>query len=882
MSLELDFILLANRHLQLDWHKPVKRLGKAQENLQNEIASTFAESPQEALFLLAFVTEDCLLSHNLIFWRHFASYFIETLRMTPSLEEFRDNQRIAPDESKLLKILQQAPFFPGAEYLSIDCLCEHWHKRNEHFCDKIKSFKGSCAAFFQQYNADIHLIGKIYFHLVENKGGSAPFAFMATYSAGLNEQGSARHRPLSYALTEFENDQEKLVELLSTVNNAAQQSDYLKKLLDEGELFYPLTMTSDECFHFLSEIPIYEDQGIMCRVPNWWRSGKKGASLNVSFGDKKQSLVGLDALIDFRASIHLDGLQLTLQEAEKILHSSQGLSFIKGKWVTVDHEKLKEAMQNWQDAQNLMDGGLKLGDALRLVLSNGNGQFGGVMSDDDVDVSCGTWLTEVLEKMRSPHMLKEAKIHQDFQATLRPYQQLGLNWLTLLDSLNFGACLADDMGLGKTIQVIALLNGLKRKKTSGTSLLVVPASLIHNWAGELLKFAPKIKFAIAHPGGGDFLLGKKENIEDYHLIISTYGLVKRDKVLKEQQWHYVILDEAQAIKNAATAQTKAVKALKSRNRLALTGTPIENSLGDLWSLFDFLNPGLLGTKKEFTALAKSNNLSRIREVISPYILRRLKTDKSIISDLPDKVEIDSYAELSKQQLVHYKEEVENLKESIADADGIQRKGLVLSSLMKFKQICNHPDQYHGGGAYKPAESGKFLRLAEICETIRDKREKVLIFTQFKEITEELSKYLEGYFGRPGLVLHGSIPVKKRQEMVERFQSDEYVPFFILSIKAGGTGLNLTAANHVIHFDRWWNPAVENQATDRAFRIGQKKSVMVHKFICKGTIEEKIAAMLEEKKKISEGVLSSSGEAAFITEMKDDELIELFSLSGGQS
>ena len=323
--------------------------------------------------------------------------------------------------------------------------------------------------------------------------------------------------------------------------------------------------------------------------------------------------------------------------------------------------------------------------------------------------------------------------------------------------------------------------------------------------------------------------------------------------------------------------------MNSVNRIVLTGTPIENRLADLWSLFDFLNPGLLGTRKEFTAFIKnSEDLSALRKVISPFILRRLKTDKNIISDLPDKIEVDSFAKLSKHQLVLYQDMVNNLKEALEDTEGgIQRKGLVLASLLKFKQICNHPDQYLGNsgtGGYAEHESGKFQRLREICATICEKREKVLIFTQFKEITASLANFLEEVFGHKGLVLHGSVPVKKRKEMVERFQSDEYCPFFILSIKAGGTGLNLTAANHVIHFDRWWNPAVENQATDRAFRIGQKKSVVVHKFITEGTIEEKIAVMLEDKKKLSEEVLSDSSEASFITEMDDNEIINLFSLN----
>jgi len=345
----------------------------------------------------------------------------------------------------------------------------------------------------------------------------------------------------------------------------------------------------------------------------------------------------------------------------------------------------------------------------------------------------------------------------------------------------------------------------------------------------------------------------------------------------------VILDEAQAIKNPGSKQTRAVKKLKARDRIILTGTPVENRLSDLWSLFDFLNPGLLGSKTEFGRFAKKlkdnpEGYSRLRKIVSPYILRRLKTDKTVISDLPEKVEMKTYAGLSKKQVVLYRDLIRGLKKTLDEADGIQRKGLVLASLIKFKQICNHPDQYLvAAGAYEEKHSGKFIRLREICETIYEKRERVLVFTQFKEITDPLCVFLEEIFQRKGLVLHGSVPVGKRKNIVEKFQDDEYVPFMVLSLKAGGVGLNLTKANHVVHFDRWWNPAVENQATDRAFRIGQKKNVVVHKFLTKGTIEEKIDHMLEAKRELSEKVVSSTSEA-WITELDNEELIDLFQLS----
>ena len=360
-------------------------------------------------------------------------------------------------------------------------------------------------------------------------------------------------------------------------------------------------------------------------------------------------------------------------------------------------------------------------------------------------------------------------------------------------------------------------------------------------------------------------------------------MVQRYDVLQTFHWDYVILDEAQAIKNPGTQQTRAVKKLQAANRIVLTGTPVENRLSDLWSLFDFLNPGLLGNLKEFKSFARHLHddpagYGRLRQVIRPYILRRLKTDTSIISDLPDKVEMKTFASLSKKQIILYRDLLDDLKDVLDHSEGIQRRGLILSSLMKCKQLCNHPDQFLGTEGFEEQHSGKFQRLRELCETVLEKREKMLVFTQFREITAALHDFLAGIFGRAGLVLHGSVPVKQRQALIDAFQKrDTYIPFLVLSLKAGGVGLNLTEANHVVHFDRWWNPAVENQATDRAFRIGQQKNVVVHKFITQGTIEEKIDAMLEEKTRMSEEVIASGGEG-WITELDNDQLMDLFSLS----
>ncbi|MCJ7829798.1 MAG: DEAD/DEAH box helicase, partial [Desulfobacterales bacterium] len=370
--------------------------------------------------------------------------------------------------------------------------------------------------------------------------------------------------------------------------------------------------------------------------------------------------------------------------------------------------------------------------------------------------------------------------------------------------------------------------------------------------------------------------------DDYDLVITTYARAQRYGWLQTHKWAYLILDEAQAIKNPGTKQTRAIKKYQARNRIVLTGTPIENRLSDLWSLFDFVNPGLLGNSSEFKRFTQKlsrdrSGYLRLRRLISPYVLRRLKTDKKVIADLPAKVEMKTYATLSQKQALLYQQRVDELKIALAEKDGIERRGLILSSLMKFKQLCNHPDQYLGTGGYTEKDSGKFSRLREICETIYEKREKVLVFTQFREITAPLGAFLESIFQRQGLIIHGSIPVGQRKKIIDAFQQERYVPFMVLSLKAGGVGLNLTEANHVIHFDRWWNPAVENQATDRAFRIGQHKNVIVHKFVTRGTVEEKIDRMLEEKTSLSNDVISASSEA-WITEMDNEQLLDLFSLS----
>jgi SNF2 family DNA or RNA helicase len=417
------------------------------------------------------------------------------------------------------------------------------------------------------------------------------------------------------------------------------------------------------------------------------------------------------------------------------------------------------------------------------------------------------------------------------------------------------------------------------------SLLVVPASLIANWQQEIRRFAPALEVLVAHPSerpGRELAALAAEDLAGVDLAITTYGQVPRLSWIGEVEWDLLVLDEAQAIKNPSAQQARAVKRLRSRARVALTGTPIENRLSDLWSLFDFLNPGLLGSARAFgratreLAAGEDRHYGPLRALVRPYILRRLKTDRQVIADLPDKTEVRAYCPLTRKQAALYQQAVAELERRLGGLSGMERRGTILAVLLRLKQICNHPSQWLGDGAYAPDESGKFARLAELGEELSLRQEKVLVFTQFREMTGPLSLHLGRVFGRAGLVLHGQTPVKERMALVERFQTDETVPFFVLSLRAGGIGLNLTAASQVIHFDRWWNPAVESQATDRAFRIGQQRNVVVHTFVCRGTVEERIDALIEQKKGLAADLLEAGGET-LVTEMADEDVVRIVSL-----
>ncbi len=874
---------------------PSRRLHIEGEEIEQAVAlaEAFQRGSGHGLLYLDVAADAFTEQASFAYWKDFARRYLALFAATPNLEQ-RDlttepvSIDIPPDE--VHRWVLTVPPMKGAEYVNAECLTQLWGEMEAALRAGISEYGGDISAFFTARHSAWSLLGRVCFHLAENKNSqSTPFAFLATYAHQATKEGKTQHLPLSRALQEYASAKQKqaLLRLLGPIHRASQESPLLKGLIDSGDIFQTLAWTPHETHQFLQHIPIFEKAGVVVRVPNWWKAKQPNRpQVSVRIGEKAPSGIGFDALLDFSMSVVIGDDELSADEIKDLLSRSANLVFFKGQWVSVDQEKLTEILSKWKAvASAVRNDGVTFAEGMRMLagVSNSLPVDGGTGENDaPARVISGQWLTQTLEHMRDPRVNEKVQqiLTSKLNANLRHYQSDGVQWLHQLNQLRLGAVLADDMGLGKTIQIISLL--LLKQNASDSrsvSLLVVPASLIGNWLGEIKRFAPSLKYWVAHSSGQGY---EQPHSMDCDVVITTYGTVLRLAWLANMSWDIVIADEAQALKNPTAKQTKAVKALKGQHRIALTGTPVENYLSDLWSLFDFVSPGLLGSAKEFGAFIKSKNqgsaspYAHLRQLVSPYILRRLKTDKRVISDLPDKTEIKSYCHLSKAQAALYQASVQALAKEIDRIDGIKRRGIILSYLMRFKQICNHPSQFVKEVEYRPHDSGKFARLAEICDVIADKQEKVLIFTQFRELTEPLHDYLATIFAKKGLVLHGDTPIKKRQELVAEFQRDDGPPFFVLSLKAGGTGLNLTAASHVVHFDRWWNPAVENQATDRAFRIGQKRNVLVHKFICKGTLEEKIDAMIESKRAMSQELLEGS-DAGWLTELPTDELLNMVAL-----
>ena len=902
-------------------------LPEVSDDVAAQLETAFAESSAAGLVLLASHELHESLPAALVFWRGLARRFFQAVCQQGEGGFDKWESIPPPSDDELARLVAEAPPMRGLEYLNAELLRGVWSELCQLAVARAKKHPQGPAAWLSKVNPLWHLLGRVTFHLAENKRDPAsPFAFLATYTHRLSGQSRLQHLPLAEAVKTYvgANDRAKLESLLEPVKRASEQSGLVRELLDSKAIFAPQAWSIRQAYRFLSEASRIEAAGVVVRVPDWWSARRPPRpQVQVRIGSRAASQVGQDGLLDFNVSVALEGEDLTAEERKQLLAGTEGLVLLRGKWVEVDQKQLQQALEHWKGLERKHAAGIGFIDGMRMLAG---ARLDGTDPADEqasgwMRVTAGDWLRETLERIRHPESIDTCQPGRDLQATLRPYQADGVRWLWFMTELGLGACLADDMGLGKTIQVIDLLlqrkrNAALRAKTSkdaGTSLsaasrraedvsppvgalknanpslLIVPASLLGNWKQELERFGPSLRVFFAHRSecDADELArvsgAPQKETAQYDLVITSYGLVRRQEWLAKVRWSLVILDEAQAIKNASSAQSRSVKKLPASGRIVLTGTPVENHLGDLWSIFDFCCPSLLGSAAQFKNFVKGLNkrqdaqaFGALRGLVRPYILRRLKTDPDIVPDLPDKTEMRTECGLSKKQAALYGKAVDDLAKRLKEAEGIARRGLVLSALMQFKQICNHPAQYLHSAAFLPDESGKFERLKLLCEPISERQEKVLVFTQFQSITQPLADFLATVFGRAGLVLHGGTPVRKRAELVRTFQDDGGPPFFVISLKAGGSGLNLTAASHVIHFDRWWNPAVENQATDRAFRIGQKRNVLVHKFVCRGTVEERIDVMIRDKQSVADQVLNQESET-LLTEMKDDELLRFVAL-----
>jgi len=825
------------------------------------------------------------LAPSAAWFRELAQRLVTALCATP--EDAGELPSLEPSDESLSELVAAAPPFVGSELLTPALVRDVWHELDRALRAEVAAASGSVRDWLAERHAVWHRVGRIVLHLAENKRDPAlPFAFLATYTAHVSRAGALEYVPLGRAVEASAGKQDRrgLLALLEPLQRATEHSELLRALVASGDVFHPLAWDARQAYAFLEQIPLLEQSGVVVRVPDWWKNRRPPRpKVNVTIGGKKPGGLGAEALVAFDVSVTLDGEPLRPEDWALVERGTSGLALIRGRWVEIDRDRLEATLSRWREAESAAVAGVSFHDAMRLLTGAATLESPAESDEGYADVHAGGWLGKTLERLETPERAQAVEPGTALRATLRPYQKVGLGWLSFLDELGLGGCLADDMGLGKTLQVIALLVVKKQRARASNALLVVPASLLANWKSELERFAPSLSIACVHPSQREKDAEPPEvAAARSDVVLTTYGMLTRKAWLGERDWSVVVLDEAQIIKNPAARQTRAVKRLRARFRLVLTGTPIENRLGDLWSIFDFACPGLLGSPKAFGTLAKRleqsehADYSPLRKLIRPYLLRRLKTDKHVIADLPDKTEVVAYCSLSKAQAVLYQKAIDELARELAAAEGMKRRGVILATILKLKQLCNHPAHFLKQGAWKEADSGKLARVRELCEPIAARQERVLVFTQFREATAPLAAFLAGLFGREGLVLHGGTSVAKRKTLVDAFQRDDGPPFFVLSLKAGGTGLNLTAASHVVHFDRWWNPAVEAQATDRAFRIGQKRNVLVHKLVCRGTVEERIERVLETKRALGDAVLAAGGEA-LLSELPNDEVLRLVAL-----
>ncbi|MEH7522621.1 DEAD/DEAH box helicase [Bacillus sp. JJ1503] len=661
----------------------------------------------------------------------------------------------------------------------------------------------------------------------------------------------------------------------------------------KGDRGVATRLTEDEAWTFLTEASeTLLSLGIDILLPSWWLA-MKNASLKVKARLKGQStshrpsFVGLQAMLDYDWRISMNGVDLSEDEFNSMVEEKRRLVYIRGRWIKLDPGFVRQIQDLMKKAEKE---GLHVRDLIEQELLAGDSE-----QEDELDnpktfariqIEMNRQWKQMVKQLRDIKDIPLVEVPAAFQGDLRPYQKLGMSWLLFLRKYGFGACLADDMGLGKTIQLISYLLKVKEEEAdSGPALIICPTSVLGNWQKEIERFAPKLNVYLHYGGNRSKSEEFVEKASAADVVLTSYGLTALDvEDFESVEWGSISIDEAQNIKNAQTKQSRAVRRLKGKHHIALTGTPMENRLSELWSIFDFTNHGYLGSMGQFQKrfvlpIEKDDDKEKVGQLqafIRPFLLRRTKRDEEVALNLPDKLEQKEYCPLTAEQASLYEQLVKDTFEQIESLSAFERKGLILQMLSRLKQLCNHPALYLK--EEKPSKvierSAKLEKLSELVDSVLDQGESCLIFTQYIEMGNIIRGMIKKRFGVEVPFLNGSVPKNERDRMIEQFQNGKF-PVFLLSLKAGGTGLNLTAANHVIHYDRWWNPAVENQATDRAYRIGQKRFVHVHKMICTGTLEEKIDAMLEKKQSLNDQIIQSE---SWITELSTDELRDLVFLN----
>ena len=642
-------------------------------------------------------------------------------------------------------------------------------------------------------------------------------------------------------------------------------------------------LNPEEAHGFLeNQAAALQQAGFGVLLPAWWTRQGTRTRPGIRARARTPAMQGgsgmtMTSLIDLDAEMALGDEPLSMQELEELAGLKVPLVRFQGRWVEINANDIRAAADFWRNRQQV---------SLREVVQIGLGADQRAQ-DDNVSLAAEDWLRELLENLQQKGRIERMEAPRDFAGQLRPYQELGCSWLAFLRNWGLGACLADDMGLGKTVQALAALQLDRQQGNDRPNLLVCPTSVINNWQREAARFTPDLPVLPHHGpsrrGGAAF----RSQADGHLLVITSYGTMNRDRgLLGSVPWRAVILDEAQNIKNPASQQARTAQGLPADYRIALTGTPVENHVGDLWSIMQFLNPGLLGSQAEFKrnyfqpiqAGRDGAAAARLQKATGPFILRRLKTDRSIIDDLPDKRETKQYCHLTREQATLYQAVLREAETRLESAEGMKRRGSILDTLTKLKQACNHPRQLLGDNSAITGRSGKLARLQELLDEVLPAGDRVLVFSQFAEMGAILQQHVQETYGLETPFLHGGVTRKQRDRMVQRFQNDPDGPqVFVLSLKAGGSGLNLPRANHVVHYDRWWNPAVENQATDRAFRIGQTRDVHVHKLICAGTLEDRIDLMIEIKRETADQVVGTTSER-WLTELSNAELRDVLALS----